>query len=141
MTRRCPSKGDTELARIFLEGKTVSGAMEIVGKQRTVNYVSQKALTEAFKVMQELKDFDREPNWTEVKVISNKYSMSFDRVQLLSTAMFHAGWKPSKMARRIREVKRAENKPQGLVKLSTENLLDVLIYLSGITHTSTPFQK
>ena len=101
--RRCPNKDETELARIFLEGKTVSEAMEIIGERRAVNHVSRKAFTEAFNVMQELKDFDREPNWTEAMVLSNKYSMSFDRVQLLATAMFHAGWKPSKMARRIIE--------------------------------------
>jgi hypothetical protein len=43
ISRRYPSKSDTELAKIFLEGKTVSEAMEIVGKQRTVNYASRKA--------------------------------------------------------------------------------------------------
>jgi hypothetical protein len=77
--------------------------MEIIGKRRAVNHISHKAFTETFKVMQELKDFDQEPNWTDAMVLSNKYNMSFDRVQLLSAAMFHAGWKPSKMARRIIE--------------------------------------
>ena len=84
--------------------------MEIIGERRSVNSVSRKAFTEAFNVMQELKDCDREPNWTEAMVLSNKYNMSFDRVQLLSAAMFHAGWKPSKMARRIIEkLKKPEN--------------------------------
>jgi hypothetical protein len=91
------------LAGIFLDGKTVSEAMEIIGKRRAVNHVSRKAFTEAFNVMQELKDFDQEPNWTDAMMLSNKYSMSFDRVQLLAAAMFHAGWQPSKMARRIIE--------------------------------------
>jgi hypothetical protein len=77
--------------------------MEIMGKRRPVNHISRKVFTEAFNVMQELKDFDREPNWTEAMMLSNKYSMSYDRVQLLSAAMFHAGWKPSKMTRRIIE--------------------------------------
>jgi hypothetical protein len=36
-------------------------------------------------------------------VLSSKYNMSFNRVQLLAAAMFHAGWQPSKMARRIAE--------------------------------------
>jgi hypothetical protein len=65
--------------------------------------VSRKAFTEAFNVMQELKDFDQEPNWTDAMVLSDKYSMSFNRIQLLAAAMFHAGWQPSKMAQRIVE--------------------------------------
>jgi hypothetical protein len=114
ITRRCPSKNDTELAKIFLEGKTVSEAMEIICKQRSVNYMSRKAFSEAFNVMQELKDFDREPNWTEVRVISNKYNMSYDRVQLLATAMLHADWKPSKMTRRIIENLRTQEIQNGI---------------------------
>ena len=77
--------------------------MEIISKRRAVNHVSRKAFTEAFKILQELKNLDREPNWTEIRALSNKFSISSDRVQLLATAMFHAGWKPSKMARRIIE--------------------------------------
>ena len=100
---RCPTKSDTELAKLFLEGRTVLEAMEIVGKHRNVNYMSRNAFSEAFKIIQELKDLDREPNWTEVRAISNKCNISFNRVQLLATAMLHAGWKPSKMARRIIE--------------------------------------
>ena len=46
-------KNETELAKIFLEGKTVSKAMENIGKRRTVNNVSRKAFTNAFIVMQE----------------------------------------------------------------------------------------
>jgi hypothetical protein len=65
--------------------------------------MSRNAFSEPFNIMQELKNFDREPNWTEVREISDKYNISFDRVQLLATAMFHAGWKPSKMGRRIIE--------------------------------------
>jgi hypothetical protein len=53
--------------------------------------------------MQEFKSLDREPNWTEATVISNKYNISFHRVLVLATAMFHAGWTPLKMARRIIE--------------------------------------
>jgi uncharacterized membrane protein YeiB len=101
--RRCPTKGETELATLFLEGKTVSEAMEIVSRRRAVNSVSRKAFTDAFTVMQELKSIDREPNWTEATVISNKYNMSFHRVLLLAAAMFHAGWTPAKMTRRITE--------------------------------------
>ncbi len=115
ISRRYPSKSDTELAKVFLEGKTVSEAMEIVGKQRTVNYASRKAFSEAFNIMQELKDLDREPNWTEVRAISNKYGISFDRVQILATAMFHAGWKPSKMARRIIEKFRITKINNGII--------------------------
>jgi hypothetical protein len=77
--------------------------MEIIGNRRTVNHVSRKAFTTAFIVMQELKSLDREPNWTEATVISNKYNMSFHRVLLLAAAMIHAGWTPAKMARRIIE--------------------------------------
>ena len=77
--------------------------MEIIGNRRTVNHVSRKAFTDAFIVMQELKSLDREPNWTESTVISNKYKMSFYRVLLLAAAMIHAGWTPAKMARRIIE--------------------------------------
>jgi hypothetical protein len=91
------------LAKLFLEGKTVSEAMEIIGKRRAVNYVSRKAFTNSFIVMQELKNLDREPNWTEATVISNKYNVSFHRVLLLAAAMIHAGWTPAKMARRIIE--------------------------------------
>jgi hypothetical protein len=103
ISRRCPNRDETELAGIFLEGKTVSEAMEIIGKRRAVNNVSRKAFTDTFIIMQELKSLDREPNWTEAIVISNKYNLSIHRVLLLATAMFHAGWKPSKMARRIIE--------------------------------------
>ena len=91
------------MAKLFLEGKTVSEAMEIIGKRRAVNYVSRKAFTNSFIVMQELKNLDREPNWTEATVISNKYNVSFHRVLLLAAAMIHAGWTPAKMARRIIE--------------------------------------
>jgi hypothetical protein len=101
--RRCPTKDETELARLFLAGKTVLEAMEIIGTRRTVNYISQKAFTDTFVVMQELKSLDREPNWTEATVISNKYNMSFHRVLLLAAAMIHAGWTPAKMTRRIIE--------------------------------------
>jgi len=100
---RCPNKDETELAGIFLDGKTVLEAMKIIGKRWAVNHVSRKAFTEAFNVMQELKDFDQEPNWTDAMVLSDKYSMSFNRIQLLAAAMFHAGWQPSKMAQRIVE--------------------------------------
>jgi len=34
--------------------------------------VSRKAFTEAFNAMQELKDFDQEPNWTDAMVLSDK---------------------------------------------------------------------
>ena len=77
--------------------------MKIIGNRRTVNYVSRKAFTDAFVIMQELKSLDREPNWTEATVISNKYNISFHRVLLLAAAMIHAGWTPSKMAQRIIE--------------------------------------
>jgi hypothetical protein len=77
--------------------------MEIIGKRRPANKVSRKALTDTFIIMQEFKSLDREPNWTEATVISNKYNISAHRVLLLATAMFHAGWTPSKMARRIIE--------------------------------------
>lgn len=103
MPRRCPTKSDTELAKLFLEGRTVPESLEIIGKQRAVNHISRKVFTEAFNIMQEVKISDREPNWTEVKALSNKYRTSFNRVQLLVTAMIHAGWKPSKMTRRIIE--------------------------------------
>ncbi|MDQ1253942.1 MAG: hypothetical protein QG646_3156 [Euryarchaeota archaeon] len=103
ISRRCPTKGETELAKLFLEGKTVSEAMEIIGEIRAVNSVSRKAFTDAFIIMQELKSIDREPNWTEATVISNKFNISFHRVLLLAAAMFHAGWAPAKMTRRIIE--------------------------------------
>lgn len=77
--------------------------MEIIGNRRTVNCVSRKAIINSFIVMQELKNLDREPNWTEATVISNKYNVSFHRVLLLAAAMIHAGWTPAKMARRIIE--------------------------------------
>jgi hypothetical protein len=77
--------------------------MEIIGKQRAVNHISQKSFTKAFNIMQELKNLDQELNWTEIRSLSDKHSMSSDRVQLLVSAMFHAGWKPSKMTRRIIE--------------------------------------
>lgn len=77
--------------------------MEIIGKRRAVNSVSQKAFTDAFVIMQELKSIDREPSWTEAAVISNKYNISFHRVLLLAGAMSHAGWTPTKMTRRITE--------------------------------------
>ena len=88
--------------------------MENIGKRRTVNNVSRKAFTNAFIVMQELKSLDREPNWTEATVISNKYKISFHRVLLLAAAMFHAGWTPSKMARRIIEKLRKPEINSGL---------------------------
>jgi cell division protein ZapA (FtsZ GTPase activity inhibitor) len=103
MSHRCPNKDETELAKIFLEGKTVSEALEFIGKKRPVNHLSRKAFTEAFNVMQELKSLDQEPNWTEAMTLSNKYSMSLHRVLLLARAMFHAGWKPSKMTQIIIE--------------------------------------
>lgn len=77
--------------------------MEIIGKQRAVNHISLKSFTTAFNIMKELKNLDLEPNWTEIRSLSNEYSMSSDRVQLLVSAMFHAGWKPSKMTPRIIE--------------------------------------
>ena len=77
--------------------------MEIISKRRPVNKVSRKAFTDVFIIMQEFKSLDREPNWTEATVISNKYNISVHRVLVIATAMFHAGWTPSKMARRIIE--------------------------------------
>ena len=113
--RRCPTKDETELAKLFLEGRTVSEVMEIISKLRIVNNVSQKAFTDAFIVMQELKSLDKEPNWTEAIVVSNKYNMSFNRVLLLATAMLHAGWTPSKMARRIIEKLRKSETNNGII--------------------------
>ena len=49
--------------------------MEIIGKRRALNHVSRKAFTEAFNVMQELKYFYQEPNWTDAMLLSNKYSI------------------------------------------------------------------
>jgi hypothetical protein len=88
--------------------------MEIIGTRRTVNKVSRRAFTDAFIVMQELQSLDREPNWTEATVISNKYKISFHRVLLLAAAMFHAGWTPSKMARRIIEKLRKQEIHNGI---------------------------
>jgi hypothetical protein len=118
ISRRCPNKDETELAKLFLEGRTVSEAMEIIGKQRAVNHISQKSFTTAFNIMKEIKNLDLEPNWTEIRSLSNEYSMSSDRVQLLVSAMFHAGWKPSKMTPRIIEKLR---QPEIIVSRNSTN--------------------
>ena len=88
---------------LFLEGVTASEAQEKIEKKPPMNHVSIKTLSEVFNIMRELSNLDRELNWTEEMALANKYSISSERVRLLARAMFHAGWKPSCMGRRIVE--------------------------------------